>query len=621
MWPFCVCALTNPEQVTMTIKFLADYGKYKIGQTDTLTAAEEASLVSLKVATTDLAGGVPYVLETPSLLTSLIRQILTVFQSSRTDINGMVASTVSGDAALPNGQLLHLSNAITPKTNDNDGIEAAIAYLIATGKPGTVLYRAEDYTITRSIPLVSNISHVGIAPKLSFVANVPDAKFSTTGGTRFNIAAGVTAFTWNNVDKGADEANIATFSLTGANMRNITFIGGLRAIDIGAMRAMGVVWSEFVNLFAFDQTGDYAFDFKNFQHCWFDRLYASSGTAILSGGGIRFASKLSNALLPGNSEFGEIYTYCENRKNKSIVIESSGPAGSVLNQLKVRGRLQGNRYGPGTPDVVAGTFTSGIAAIAVPDASVFQVGYPVVFASTAPTNFIAQVIFFVVALDTQANTITLAEVQTTSTPITPGSSGTFNISHAGWPSVMIWANNSASTVSNSDFGQLDCEAYGNVAALIVSKTRNCKAFLSECMTSQTNTALVTRDAEINLEVGGLTNLTQDQSGSFGYSRVWAPDTPYVYAGGSFTLDNSWHGRCVRYTGTADITITVPNTLPKGFKFEITATAATGIVTFAAASGGAISSFGDKYRTAGQKATARLKNVGNRLWSLTGDLQV
>lgn len=45
----------------MTIKFLSDFGPYKIGQTVTLTTAEETSLVAQKFATADLTGGTAYV--------------------------------------------------------------------------------------------------------------------------------------------------------------------------------------------------------------------------------------------------------------------------------------------------------------------------------------------------------------------------------------------------------------------------------------------------------------------------------------------------------------------------------------------------------------------------------
>lgn len=45
----------------MTIKFIADYPPYEIGNTVALTSAEETALVAQKVAVTDLTGGVPYV--------------------------------------------------------------------------------------------------------------------------------------------------------------------------------------------------------------------------------------------------------------------------------------------------------------------------------------------------------------------------------------------------------------------------------------------------------------------------------------------------------------------------------------------------------------------------------
>jgi hypothetical protein len=55
--------------------------------------------------------------------------------------------------------------------------------------------------------------------------------------------------------------------------------------------------------------------------------------------------------------------------------------------------------------------------------------------------------------------------------------------------------------------------------------------------------------------------------------------------------------------------------------SVIAGAASGIVTFAASSGGAVRSFGDKLRTAGQYATAELKMIANRYYQLSGDLQV
>lgn len=498
----------------------------------------------------------------------------------------------------------------------SEGIRSAISSIWSTGKPGLVILADVDYAVDSDIQLLPGVSVKGQGGLITLVGDIPDQNFTITGGTRLILSPGVTGFVWNNIDKVSEETNIAENAITDSCIDGIAFIGGKRAIDIGAYNAMGAMRCSFTNLYGMEQTDDYAFDFKNFQHCWFDQIYAS--TQLDSGSGIRFASMLSSTLYPGNSEFGEIYTFCKNRKNKPITFEASGPAGCILNQLKVYGRLQGNRYGAASPDVISFT-TNGTANITVPDASVFQLGSPIVFASTAPTNFTVGVVYFVKTLNTSTNVITLCE-DPWGAAITAGSSSSYNASYSGWPSIMFTASNSANSIKNSDFGQLDCEAFGNVAALIVGKTRNCKAFLSEIMTSSTSTALVCRDAEISLETSGI-NVTQDQSSNFGFSSVWCAPKPYQYNGAGFTLDNTWNGRRVRYTGTADITITVPNTLPKGFVFEITPTGATGIVTFAAAAGGAVFSFGSKLRTAGQYATAKLAVIANKVSSLSGDLQV
>ncbi|PPD12157.1 hypothetical protein [Methylophilus sp.] len=90
----------------MTIKFIADYPPYKIGNTVTLTSAEETALVNQKVAVTDLTGGVPYVPETPSTLSSLVKQLLSGSQTAHPDITGVAAITESGDFVLTSGALL-----------------------------------------------------------------------------------------------------------------------------------------------------------------------------------------------------------------------------------------------------------------------------------------------------------------------------------------------------------------------------------------------------------------------------------------------------------------------------------------------------------------------------------
>lgn len=502
----------------------------------------------------------------------------------------------------------------------DSGIRDALERVKQSGKPGIVMLAPVDYQITSDIEMVRNSIIEGQKCALVFSGDIPDAEFSSNGGTRLVVSPGVTAFKWNNVNKGSEEPNIAEESCQGAWIRGVTFIGGKKAIDTGAVNAMGVTWGRFEDLVAFDQTDDYAFDFKNFQHCNFDRIYTSS--QLTSGSGIRFASQLSSTLLPGNSSIGEIYTYCKNRLNRSITFEASGVAGSTLNQLKVWGRLQGNRYGAATPEAISMVFTNGSADIAVADNDDFallQIGMPIVFNTTAPTPFETKVVYFVRARG--ANTVQLAETTWASSSISATASGTHTAHCSGWPSLYVFKTFSTSVpFKNGDLGQIDAEAFGNVAAVILAGTRNTVGFMSEMSSSFSGTGLVRRDDGSILSHAGLSSFTEDQSGQQGQCGTTAGSHPFVYSGGSFTLDASWHGRSVRYTGTADITITVPLNLPKGFAMSITPTGATGVVTFAAASGGAIFSKSG-LRTNGQYATARLENIANKVFRLTGDLQV
>lgn len=546
------------------------------------------------------------------------------------EIEGSLARVVSdpltGGVALAMGDGIYGVNGIIPKTADRAGIVAAMAMALATGM-GVVTLLGVDYAIDADIPLLSNVSIIGNQPRITFVGNIPDQGYTATGGTRMVLSAGVKCFTWNSVDKGAKEVNIATFALGKVKLFGMAFMGGAKAVDVGAYHAMGPVFCEFDELYGFDQTSDFAFDFKNFQHCQFGRIFASSSPSMLTGGGVRFASQLdgnpTDGLLPGNSQVtGEIFTYCSNRLNPSIVIEATGPAGCILNQFKVNGRLQGNRYGLQNPDTIAFT-ANATDTFTVPDGTKFKVGLPVVFDTTAPGNFSTFTTYFVFSI--VGNNIKLCESPHDTVAITASNSGAFNARFSGWPSVFVRANQSTNSIKNSDFGQIDAEAYGNVTAVIFHKTRNCQAFLSECMTSGTNTAITSRDAEIAIATAGIDNITQDQSALFGYSKTTNnAGGPFVYSGSSFTLSSAWNGRDVRYTGTTDITITVPNRLPKGFSFSITPTGATGIVTFSLlndGSTGLIASSGSKYRTSGQNATARLESIANRVYRLTGDLQV
>ena len=506
------------------------------------------------------------------------------------------------------------ATGIIPRTRDDDGIDAAVAYITSTGRPGVIQFEAADYTISRDHTLTPNISYIGVYPQMVMSGNVPDASFATIGGTRFICADGVTAFKFNNVDQAAVAANFATTGLLYSNIRGITFVGGKSHIDTGAYLALGALWCRFEELWSFDSSG-IGLNFENFQHCYFKNLYQSSQVA---GGGIRFACTLDATLLPGNSTIaGEIYTYTPLRNARSIVFEASGPNGCQFNQLKVSGRLQSNRYG-GDQVAVSAVTTAGSPNITVSDNtnySYLQVGSPVVWSGTAPGGFSLGTVYFV-ASRPSANTITLALSPLSSAAISATASGTFTAQSNGFAGLEIIAN-STSIFTNCDFGFLDVEAKQAIAAIVLRRTRQCTAFLSEYMSNATyGFSLVGRDTVIDLPAGYTTSLVTDVDNMSVNIRNMIGGVRDVTA--SESLANSRFDCALRNTTATGITLTVAKGLPVNFKCDAIQGAA-GAITFAAGSGVTIISKGGLLNTSGQGAVVKLRQVAKDVYSLSGDL--
>lgn len=545
--------------------------------------------------------------------------------------NSNGSMTLSGASV---GAVLLVDKKFRPPTRDSDGIDAAVAKALAAGGVCGIDMEDADYTITRDHLLYPNIVYMGQPGKLQFAGNIPDANFTVVGGTRWLLAAGVVGLKFANtpVTKEAFLAatpGIAERACSGTGARDMTFVGGKRAVDTGEYLNMGVVWSTFYNLFGIGQTDPYSMSFVNFQHCVFGRLFTSEagirfGVALPNGSSASITEFGNNNLIPGNSEIiGEIYTFTANRKPRSIVFESFGPAsGCTLNQMKNSGRLQGNRYGLSAPQDIAMSFTSGSPNITVSNAAQFdllQLDMPVAFLADV-AGFVKTTVYFVKSRDAQNQQVTLVEARYQATPInaTATTTGTGKVS--GYEAVALIARQGCGFL-NSDYGMIDAEAFGNVCAFSHENTGGVIGYLSEVMTSATGTAIAPRNAFDDFAVPSVPSITVDESSLFG-NPAYSPrgGGPYPYSGGSFTLDAGWNGREVRYTGTADITITVPNNLPKNFRMSITPTGATGVITFTGSSGGAVFSK-NGLRTNGQYATASLRNIANRVYRLTGDLQV
>lgn len=506
--------------------------------------------------------------------------------------------------------------SITPYPRTSAGIKASIAAAKTLTESVTLMLEAADYAITEDMEFDQHVAYIGVKPVITYDGDVPDDGVTVSGGTRFVLSDGVTALHWNKSGLASEPENLTSTICDGVTMYGITFVGGKRAIHTGSPNMMGFVNSRFDELYGINQTGDFSFIFDNFQHCVFRKIWSSN--TLQSGGGVRFGNSLSPTLLPGNSTIeDEIYTYSKHILNRSIeFVCDYARTGAVLNEIKVSGRLQGNRYGSATPTSISLSTTASSSSIVVSDATQFsymQVGMPVAFATTGG-GFTANVVYFVLTRNENTNTITLGEGHFTSSPIVPTATGAYTALCSGWPALSIKAT-SGNAISNSDFGHCDLEAYGNVCALYIANASG-KLHIGEIMTSYTKTAIARRYASLGVTYAGSSSVTEDLSGSFNPSGSCKnlAGSPTPYTGGSFTLNSSHNGMKYRYQGTAAITISVPTGLPKGFEFEIV-NDSTGSITFSAPSGGAIRSVGSVLTTSTQFAKASLCNIANSVYHL------
>ena len=515
---------------------------------------------------------------------------------------------------------------------NSDGIDAAITTIVASGKPGVIEYAPTRYTITRDHSLVRGVSHVGTPLEMEFGSsdNVPDfwTINSNSRGTIWDLADGVVGLKHNSVDLGTVQSPLMSYAMRQSHIYGIAFNGGLRAIKIGAVNAEGAVDGSIDMVYAYNQScsdGGFAIDIHNSQFFKIGRLRISNDQASSVGGNFRMASSIpGSVLLPGDSHINEIFSRCTSRTRKGVVLEAGlGASAAILNDIKITGRIHASRYTTSTPATVNITSTSGSADISVPSDAEFAlctIGMPVRFQTTAPTTFDSVVTYFVVSRNESAKTIRLSDSDYGSA-ITPTSSGIFATYVAGYPTFIARAD-SGCAIKNSNFGDMACEVTGNIGAIMFSKTRNCNVNLSNPSTSFTGTSVILRDAELGLTYSGSNNVGVDESSMMAGTAKFTnlAGGAYQYSGSSFTLDSSWNGRSIRYSGTSDITITIPRKMPPGFHFSVVTTGATGIVTIAGASGlGLWSKSG--FRTNGQYAKVTVQQVSTIGYHVSGDLQV
>lgn len=512
---------------------------------------------------------------------------------------------------------------------NSDGIQAAVDRIVATGKPGTVVYASEQYTVTASVPLVDGVSHIGVFTKMNFSGDIPDVGWTPSGGTIVNIAAGVEFLVYNHIDIVNQVVGLGEASLTGVQIKNMAFVGGKGAIKIGAYRNMGPTYCKFSDLYFLNQT-DYHFHVENFQHCEFNNFHGKN--QLTSTGGFHYYMSVEDpagptGLLPGNSHWvGEHYSWSSSRLAKNYVFFARGVQDCQMNELAILARMQANRYGDvatsytltsvggGSPNFILGTPS---------DITKFPVGMPLVFTSGTPQFLTAGAVYYV-NTNNGVDTITLTynPVPTTGyAGVTITNAASFTARMSGFPAVIFHASN-GSLINHCDLGDnWDVEASGNVCAVSMYRVRASTFGLHEVMPSDTNTAIAARDCAMSINCRIISNVTTDFDDTLTNTNLVVNNllagNRYITAGETVTRGR--HQSTLMVNSATPVTITIPSGMVSGFNFSVVQVGA-GQVTIAT-SGGPTIQGRNGLKTAGQYARININQYNKTAYVVSGDTTV
>lgn len=326
--------------------------------------------------------------------------------TAQTDpITGGITYSAAGSKTLP---------TITPATDDYAGIVAAAIAVAAMGG-GTVKLKPITYNIGgNTIPLISGVIYEGVRPEFTFSALNQDIGAEVglhgtwiTGDSTADIFAG------NSTDKTQAQVSYVTFQDIGSqSIQRCGVIGigmayGKNGIKCGGRYNVGAYRSTFRDI-AIMHCTEWGFWQENMYQCEFTRIFAGyngNGQAMLAAsagpngtGGVYFN--------PGNSPLKMIVTANKNAKARNLVLRNF-VAQSALNNCPI------DFDGMGPQTVIStisqsATPSAGSALIGVQDASKFSVEMPVYFTGGSSNGFPATTAYFVTAVDTGANTISVA---------------------------------------------------------------------------------------------------------------------------------------------------------------------------------------------------------------------
>lgn len=510
------------------------------------------------------------------------------------------------------------------------GIQSAINAAARLGRPATVVLAGLPYLVDTDITLRRSVAVKGELGDLDYQGYVPDENPAPVSGTILNLAAGVTGFKYNNVDQpNPAPTELADTTGTGINIEGINFVGGLRAIHTGAKNILGLSFSKVKNCRFFNQSAEH-YIFDNFMHMEFKNLWAwNSLPGAVAGGCVYRASRLrkadnSVALLPGNSVWlGTIFAWTNSFLGRGLEVMGLD---AQLNELNfASARCQFNRHGPLTAADIVLTANS-TQNFVVSDNAQFnlcQIGMPLAIpaGSADSLGLFNGTVYFVVSRDPNTNSITLNDTPLqVSANVTASGNGNVSVKCGGFPGLLL-AGDSTGRVAASNFGNWDLECKGAVAT-VVTRNANGALFIQEIMPSDTSTGFALRNSSIMFEYIDSAPISVDSSSNTACTFRQVNGGSWTHSSGNITLGPEWNNRAVRYTGSSDITVTVPRVLPRGFKCEFYCSS-TGQITWVQGTGAVLQNRAATLKTQGSFAETKIQYLsgasGGTVYKVSGDL--
>lgn len=383
----------------------------------------------------------------------------------------------------------------------------ALALLAIAAGGGTIHLPAAQIAIASPLPISDCIQYIGVAPKITKPTNVPiDQDFIISGGTRLignattgPLAAGTyMAFQFN--DTASASVPTAWNGISGVVIEGMSLEGFKRGISMGNYNQMSIVNSRIKDVIVSGCVDDWGVWLANYHRCHIENLV----TANCLNGQFKASMVPQATFMPGNSTDIESYNY---KPQASLILVSplfcrglvwsagaqDGVSNAKLNELMVIRPQSSARYNT-TQLSVAANVTSGSTSVAVPDSTVFKVGMPLRFTTSANGTLQDKAMFVLSIPD--ATHITVGN-SPTGTAFSFTGTAAMTITSYGFPDMELTAENSAGAVQSSTFIGADFEGLPEIGVLFNNTTQT-KFDINE-VSNTLSTHIVMRSSQVNLK--------------------------------------------------------------------------------------------------------------------------